>query len=91
LPETALIEAQIIAERVRQIVAEYSFQEIIGCTSARISISISIGVASLTTGVANERHLVAQADLALFAAKRSMKNCVRVYSATTMEVKVGEA
>jgi diguanylate cyclase (GGDEF)-like protein len=92
LPETNLIEAQIIAERVRQIVAEYSFQEIIGCcTSPRIIISISIGVASLTAGVANEKHLVAQADLALFAAKRSMKNCVRVYSATTMEVKVGEA
>jgi diguanylate cyclase (GGDEF)-like protein len=89
LPETSSTEADSIAERVRQIVAEYSFQEIIGGMSPRLS--ISIGVTSLTASVANARDLVAQADLALLAAKRSTKNCVRVYSAATMEAKVGEA
>ncbi|KYZ77173.1 hypothetical protein AXX12_03305 [Anaerosporomusa subterranea] len=89
LPETTSTEAQFIAERVRRAVAEYSFQEIIDCTFP--GLSISIGVTSLAASIANAKDLVAQADLALLAAKRSTKNCVRVYSATTMESKVGEA
>ena len=77
LPETNLKEAQAVAERVRQTVFEYSFQDVIGCPCSPLS--VSIGVSGLPDNVVNEKGLVVCADMALFSAKKSTKNCVCVY------------
>lgn len=77
LPETNLEEARAVAERVRQMVFEYSFQDVFGGSSSPLS--VSIGVSSITTSVVNEKDLVVCADMALFSAKKSTKNCVCVY------------
>lgn len=77
LPETTVEEAQEVAERIRSSIANYSFQRIIGQLCP--ALSVSVGVSGLVADGINKRELIAHADLALFAAKRSSKNCVRVY------------
>ena len=78
LPETTIEAAKEVAERIRDSVANYSFTSIIGCQLCP-ALSVSIGVSGLAADGINKRELIAHADLALFAAKRSSKNCVRVY------------
>ena len=77
LPETDFAEAYRIAEQIRQVVADYSFDDIVGCA---FHLSISVGVTSLSAGLDTAMDLVAQADQALLDAKRTTRNCVRVYS-----------
>jgi len=66
--------AQPIAERIRQRVAEISVPGF----GAPIHVTCSIGIAtSDTLGVWGE-HLIARADEAVYAAKRSGRNCVQI-------------
>ena len=66
--------AQLIAQRIRERVAEI----VIEGYGAPIRLTCSIGVAtSETLGVWGE-HLIAQADAAVYAAKRAGRNRVQV-------------
>jgi len=68
--------AKLIAERIRRRVSE----ALIEGFGAPIQLTCSIGVASTDTlGVWGER-LIAEADTAVYAAKRSGRNCVQVAS-----------
>jgi diguanylate cyclase (GGDEF)-like protein len=70
--------AQPIAERIRQRVAEISVPGF----GAAIHVTCSIGIAtSDTLGVWGE-HLIARADQAVYAAKRSGRNCVQIAAPT---------
>jgi diguanylate cyclase (GGDEF)-like protein len=70
--------AQPIAERIRQRVAEISVPGF----GAPIHVTCSIGIAtSDTLGVWGE-HLIARADEAVYAAKRSGRNCVQIAAPT---------
>ncbi|HEY6059074.1 MAG TPA: diguanylate cyclase [Gemmatimonadales bacterium] len=69
LPETAMPEAQEIAERVRSRIAEESF-------SGR-HITVSIGVAEFPLHGQTPEHVIAAADEALYEAKREGRDRVR--------------
>ncbi|HEY6108321.1 MAG TPA: diguanylate cyclase [Gemmatimonadales bacterium] len=69
LPETAMPEAQEIAERVRSRIAEESF-------SGR-RITVSIGVAEFPLHGQTPEHVIAAADEALYEAKREGRDRVR--------------
>jgi len=70
LPETLASEALLLAERLRQQVEqkEIIYQE------TSISITVSIGVATMPDGLNDPHALLAHADQALYQAKRSGKN-----------------
>jgi diguanylate cyclase (GGDEF)-like protein len=74
LPETSPDGAAPYAERVRDVLAGYSF-------SHGRQITASFGFASLPVDVAAADELIRAADEALYAAKRSGKNCVAAYHA----------
>lgn len=71
MPQTGLNGALIAGERIREAIAQSSFD------SAGIdkAISVSIGVAEFFDGESAEQ-LIARADLALYAAKNGGRNCV---------------
>ncbi len=71
LPETDLAGARIVAERVRQAVAELQFTE-----SVR-PVTVSIGVANLEAQDERFAELLERADQALFEAKNRGRNCVQ--------------
>ena len=74
LPFQTLQEAEICAQRCRQAVSLREFD----CGGGRIIRStISAGIASRRTEIANFADLLNEADAALYAAKRSGRNAVR--------------
>jgi diguanylate cyclase (GGDEF)-like protein len=68
LIETDLVQARIVAERVRE---SFAAQRINGCT-------LSLGAAQLIATGSRE-DLIRQADEAMYRAKRSGGNCVEEY------------
>jgi len=72
LPETAATQGHIIAERIRKAIAEYPFQN--SDTQPGGALTVSIGIASYPDNADNETDLIAAADTALYAAKRSTRN-----------------
>ncbi len=77
LPDTALEDAVVLAERARQSIANTYF-EIAGQVLSK-PITISIGVATLTDEILGITDLLRNADAALYRAKHSGRNCVVVY------------
>jgi diguanylate cyclase (GGDEF)-like protein len=74
LPGTGAADAHIVAERIRQLVAETGIE----CTGRSIRVTISIGVTTLQGEKATLDELLARTDRALYEAKAAGKNCVRV-------------
>lgn len=77
LPETPLQDALVTAERIRQNIAEYPFEK--RETQPNGIISVSIGVASFPRDADTDTELIQHADMALYDAKQSGKNCVKAY------------
>ncbi|MGD8727168.1 MAG: diguanylate cyclase [Gemmatimonadales bacterium] len=74
LPETALPGAVSFAERVREAVAAHEFAD----ADNPLSLTVSVGVATLTSGESGEvEELLARADAALYRAKQDGRNVVR--------------
>lgn len=73
IPDSSLHNAELRAERVRQSLSELE----IDSGKGKIQITVSIGLASLSSGDAGVSWL-ARADSALYEAKGSGRNCVRV-------------
>jgi diguanylate cyclase (GGDEF)-like protein len=71
LPQTPLVRARFLAERLRLGLA----QTPISLSVREIYLTVSIGLAELTKGMAGD-DLVKAADAALLRAKQSGKNCV---------------
>ena len=74
LPESDLAAAQLVAERVRSVVAELAIASAPGAPDVRPS--VSVGVATLQPGTAKFDALVSQADAAMYGAKHAGKNRV---------------
>jgi diguanylate cyclase (GGDEF)-like protein len=82
LPGTPRAAAAAIAESIRRAIASRPVK--IGePTVPTLAITASVGVASYEPGspFKEPAHLVKAADLAVYAAKRAGRNCVRVFSA----------
>ena len=83
LPHTDLDGAYAIAERIRRQIERIQVPRLAGPGTLRIT--ASLGVAATTSG--DKKELLAEADAALYAAKRAGKN--RTLRAATMELNVG--
>jgi diguanylate cyclase (GGDEF)-like protein len=73
LPETDLLAAAAIAERLRVAIVEPG-----GAPAGLAPVSVSIGVAAITDGTHDIDELIAQADRALYTAKNAGRNRTRV-------------
>jgi diguanylate cyclase len=73
IPDSSLHNAELRAERVRQAISELE----IATDKGTIQVTVSIGLASLSTGDTGKSWL-ARADSALYEAKGAGRNCVRV-------------
>ncbi len=76
LPETAPTEAAVVADRIIKLFAQYSAR--LGREDA---VTMSAGVAALRENACTDGHeLIAKADAALYAVKRTGKNAVSLSS-----------
>jgi len=78
LPGTAKATAAAIAESIRRAINGKP----IGADGRLLSISASVGVSTFEPGspLTSPAHLVKAADMAVYAAKRAGRNCVRVFT-----------
>lgn len=74
LPETNAENALSLAERTCRAIAEFP---VIVSPKEAIPITVSIGTATVPNDAHSARDLVTAADLAMYEAKRSGRNCVR--------------
>lgn len=74
LPETAVLQVQPVAERLRERVAEIQLPTPHGV----VRFTVSIGVADLAVGENDAECFLARADHALYAAKQAGRNRVEV-------------
>lgn len=77
LPQTSLTEAGVIAERMRQRVAETVFPY--GKSQPLGVVSISIGISTFARNIDTAEKVIATADRALYRAKHGGKNRVEYY------------
>jgi diguanylate cyclase (GGDEF)-like protein len=77
MPETAGTEGRIVAERLRQRVAD---QEYVSEDGRAVSVTVSVGVASFPVdGIDDADAFLRAADEALYRAKQAGRNCVRLH------------
>lgn len=74
LPYTSTVQANLIAERIRQAVCGRRFEA--GGDCEALDVTVSIGVSALDDPLDQPDDLLKRADLALYDAKRSGRNCV---------------
>ncbi|WP_053381316.1 GGDEF domain-containing protein [Nitrospira moscoviensis] len=84
LPDTSMEGALSAAERVRhRVTTLLLLPELAPLAKRDLSLTCSIGVASFPIHATNASGLVAAADAAVYVAKRSGKNCVRMATPVT--------
>ena len=76
MPDAATEAAAMVAERLRQRIADEPFA--ISVPPGSIPVTISLGVASTGDSVCQPEALIKRADTALYQAKRSGRDCVVV-------------
>lgn len=77
LPQTSISEAGVIAERMRQRVAETAYP--FGKSQPMGTVSISIGISTLAKNIDTAERVIAAADRALYQAKAEGKNRIEFY------------
>ena len=77
LPQTTVSEAGVIAERMRQKVAETIYPH--GASQPSGRVSISIGISTLAKHIDTAESVIAAADRALYTAKSFGKNRIEFY------------
>lgn len=79
LPNTDTETAKAVAERIREDVANTYIPPVDGVHISRIQ--CSVGISTYPVHCSNKYSLIKTSDLALYMAKRSGRNCTRVYQA----------
>jgi len=74
LPETAMDQGLLVADRVRERIGDHSFT---GGRSLRLRLTASFGVAAFPEHAQSPQQLIAIADTAMYEAKAARKNCIR--------------
>jgi diguanylate cyclase (GGDEF)-like protein len=77
LPQTTVSEAGVIAERMRQKVADTVYPH--GASQPSGRVSISIGISTLAKHIDTAESVIAAADRALYTAKSFGKNRIEFY------------
>lgn len=77
LPQTAVAEAGVIADRIRQRVSTTEFPH--GKAQSLGQVTISIGVSTFTKNIDTSENIIAAADRALYQAKSLGKDRIEVY------------
>lgn len=78
LPQTSLSEAGVIAERMRQRVAERDYP--FGKSQPMGTVSVTIGISSFAKHIDTAEKIIAAADRALYIAKSQGKNRIEFYA-----------
>jgi two-component system cell cycle response regulator len=73
MPDTDVLNAELVAERVRQAIAEKAFDV---NSSRPLVVTVSVGVSFIESQVDTPETLIKRADLALYRAKREGRNRV---------------
>jgi diguanylate cyclase (GGDEF)-like protein len=89
LPDTSMDGALSAAERLRHRVTTLLLLPELAELQGRLALTCSIGVASFPLHASDAAGLVAAADAAVYAAKRSGKNCVRMATPASPKPLVG--
>ena len=76
LPETSILNAAIIAERLRQKISEI---EVKVDENTVVKPTVSIGLAEFPNAATEIKSLIDCADKALYVSKRNGKNCIHLY------------
>jgi diguanylate cyclase (GGDEF)-like protein len=79
LPQTPLAQAQQVVQKVRQAFMSADFSHAIANLDANPTLSIGVAERSKATNVLTLANLLSAADQALYSAKNSNRNCIRVY------------
>ena len=74
LPETPVKQAIELAQRIQAALAQTDVSENLG-----FSVTLSIGIAELSADVTSPDEWMSYADRALYEAKSSGRNCIRVF------------
>lgn len=77
LPGATAANAEVVAERIRVRIEGLP----VLVSGSRIGLTLSIGIAGLDDSVATPRELIERADMALYRAKSSGRNCIRTHPA----------
>jgi len=80
LPQTGVMQAQQVVQKLRQAFAAVDFSSAIAHLDHQPTLSIGVAERSKATNVLSLSNLLGAADQALYDAKNSNRNCVRVFS-----------
>src|SRR4051812_20820472 len=81
LPQTPVAQAQQVVEKLRQAFASVDFSHAIARLDHQPTLSIGVAERQPGNKILTLENLLAAADQALYDAKSSNRNCVRVYAA----------
>jgi diguanylate cyclase (GGDEF)-like protein len=79
LPQTPLYQAQQVVQKLRQAFLSVDFSHAITQLDNHPTLSIGVAERSKPANILTLTNLLAAADQALYAAKNSNRNCIRVY------------
>jgi diguanylate cyclase (GGDEF)-like protein len=79
LPQTPLFQAQQVVQKLRQAFLSVDFSSAITRLDKAPTLSIGVAERNKAANILNLSTLLAAADQALYAAKNSNRNCIRVY------------
>jgi diguanylate cyclase (GGDEF)-like protein len=79
LPQTALFQAQQVVQKLRQAFMSVDFSDAITNLSKPPTLSIGVAERNKSANILTLTTLLAAADQALYAAKNSTRNCVKVF------------
>jgi diguanylate cyclase (GGDEF)-like protein len=85
LPETSSEEAMVVAEKIRSIIADYSFDD--GTRNYKVTMSIGAATASPNDERFKKNEFIGFADAALYEAKKGGRNKVAEYSGSQKKKK----
>jgi diguanylate cyclase (GGDEF)-like protein len=80
LPQTPMSQAQQVVEKLRQAFAAVDFSHAIARLEHQPTLSIGVAERTPVNNVLTLENLLSAADQALYEAKSSTRNCVRIYS-----------
>jgi diguanylate cyclase (GGDEF)-like protein len=81
LPQTPIARAQQVVEKLRQAYGAVDFSSAIANLEKQPTLSIGVAERAKATNLLTLQNLLAAADQALYDAKSSSRNCIKVYQA----------